>query len=107
MTAEAYPEPLTPLARDEVDARHAFEQARRQVLLSGKCPKVSRNGWTVGEQTAWVERQVEDLKFAADKATAVGRRRRIGSGRCLPKRRSADLFSASVRASYEMAGVSR
>jgi hypothetical protein len=34
-------------------------------------PKASRNGWTVGEQTAWVERHVEDLKFAAGKATAV------------------------------------
>jgi hypothetical protein len=59
-------------ARDvEVDARHAYERARRRALLSDKSPKVTRGGYTVAEQTAWVEQEVEDLKFVADKATVT------------------------------------
>src|SRR6516165_9019872 len=51
-------------ARDgEVDARHEYDRARRKVLLSEKSPKVTRGGFTVGEQSAWVEEQCADLKF--------------------------------------------
>ena len=63
-------------ARDaEVDARHEFDRARRRALLSGECPG-HPGGWTVAEQTAWVEREgvereVEDLEFAARKATVI------------------------------------
>jgi hypothetical protein len=94
MTAQAYAEPLTPLAveaklrqlvndlaraqvvlreaRDaEVDARHEYDRARRRALLSDKSPKVTRGGYTVAEQSAWVDEQCADLKLAADKATVI------------------------------------
>ena len=59
-------------ARDlEVDARHEYDRARRRALLSDKSPKVTRGGYTVAEQAAWVDEQCADLKFAADKATVV------------------------------------
>ena len=50
-------------ARDlEVDARHEYERARRRALLSDKSPKVTRGGYTVAEQSAWVDEQCADLK---------------------------------------------
>src|SRR2546423_168184 len=43
-------------ARDaEVDARHEYDRTRRRALLSDKSPKVTRGGYTVAEQSAWVE----------------------------------------------------
>jgi hypothetical protein len=59
-------------ARDaEVDAKHAWDRGRRRALLSGECPKVTRNGWTTSERDAWVDDQVGDLRFDYDRATVV------------------------------------
>jgi hypothetical protein len=45
-------------ARDaEVDARHEYDRARRRALLSDKSPKVTRGGYTVAEQAAWVDEE--------------------------------------------------
>jgi hypothetical protein len=63
-------------ARDaEVDARHDYDRARRRALLSDKSPKVTRGGYTVAEQAAWVDEQCADLKFASAKVTKVSRSR--------------------------------
>jgi hypothetical protein len=94
-------------ARDaEVDARHEYDRARRRALLSDKSPKVSRGGYTVAEQSAWVDEQCAALRFAADKAT-VTREAAVDHLRVLLAQ--AELvrsLGASVRQAYELAGTS-
>lgn len=42
-------------ARDEeVAAKHIYERAYRKVILSGDCPRVTRDGYTAAERDAWV-----------------------------------------------------
>jgi hypothetical protein len=93
-------------ARDlEVDARHEYDRARRRALLSEKSPKVTRGGYTVAEQSAWVDEQCADLKFAADKATVV---REAAIDRLRVLLAQAEIvrsLGASVRQSYELAGA--
>jgi hypothetical protein len=93
-------------ARDlEVDARHDYDRAKRRALLSEKSPKVTRGGYTVAEQTAWVEQQCEDLKFAADKATVVREAAQDHLRVLLAQAEIVRSLAASVRQAYEMAGV--
>jgi hypothetical protein len=122
------PEPLTPLsveqklrqlvndlararvvlreARDlEVDARHEHDRARRRALLSDKSPKVTRGGYTVAEQSAWVDQQCEDLKLAADKATVVREAAQDRLRVLLAQAEIVRSLGASVRQAYEMAGM--
>jgi hypothetical protein len=93
-------------ARDaEVDARHEYDRARRRALLSDKSPKVTRGGYTVAEQSAWVDEQCADLKFSADKATAV---REAAQDRLRVLLAQAEIvcsLGASVRQAFEMAGT--
>jgi hypothetical protein len=93
-------------ARDlEVDARHEFDRARRRALLSEKSPKVTRGGYTVAEQAAWVDEQCSDLKFAADKATVV-REAAVDHLRVLlAQAEIVRSLGASVRQAYELAGA--
>ena len=93
-------------ARDlEVDARHEYDRARRRAILSDKSPKVTRGGYTVAEQTAWVEQQCEDLKFAADKATVI-REAAVDHLRVLlAQAEIVRSLGASVRQAYELAGT--
>lgn len=123
------PEPLTPLsveaklrhlvtelshaqialrqARDlEVDTRHEYDRARRRALLSEKSPKVTRGGYTVAEQAAWVEGECADLKFAADKATVVREAAQDRLRVLLAQAEIVRSLGASVRQAYEMAGAS-
>lgn len=121
------PEPLTPLdveaklrglvndlaraqatlrdARDgEVDARHEYERARRRALLSDKSPKVTRGGYTVAEQSAWVDDQCADLKLTADKATVIREAAQDRLRVLLAQAEIVRSLGASVRQAYEMAG---
>jgi hypothetical protein len=122
------PEPLTPLAveaklrslvtdlsmaqialrqaRDlEVDKRHEYDRARRRALLSEKSPKVTRGGYTVAEQTAWVDDQCNDLKFSADKATVVREAAQDRLRVLLAQAEIVRSLGASVRQAFDMAGV--
>jgi hypothetical protein len=94
-------------ARDaQADARHEYDRARRQALLSEKSPKVTRGGYTVAEQAAWVDEECADLKFAADKAAVV---REAAVDRLRVTLAQAGIvrsLGASVRQAFEMAGVS-
>ena len=93
-------------ARDaEVDARHEHERARRRALLSEKSPKVTRGGYTVAEQSAWVDEQCDDLKFAADKATVIREAAQDRLRVLLAQAEIVRSLGASVRTAYEMAGV--
>ena len=121
------PEPLTPLAveaklrhlvtelsqaqialrqaRDlEVDARHEYDRARRRALLSEKSPKVTRGGYTVAEQAAWVEGECADLKFGADKATVVREAAQDRLRVLLAQAEIVRSLGASVRQAYDVAG---
>lgn len=94
-------------ARDlEVDARHEYERARRRALLSEKSPKVTRGGYTVAEQTAWVDDQCDDLKFAADKATVVREAAQDRLRVLLAQGEIVRSLGASVRQAFDMAGAS-
>jgi multidrug efflux pump subunit AcrA (membrane-fusion protein) len=93
-------------ARDlEVDARHEHDRARRRALLSEKSPKVTRGGYTTAERDAWVDDQVADLRFAADKATVV-REAAVEQLRVLlAQAEIVRSLGASVRQAYELAGA--
>ena len=122
------PEPLTPLAveaklrrlvtelsqaqmalrqaRDlEVDARHEYDRAKRRALLSEKSPKVTRGGYTVAEQSAWVDEQCADLKFGADKATVVREAAQDRLRVLLAQAEIVRSLGASVRQAFDMAGA--
>ena len=121
------PEPLTPLdveaklralvtdlsraqaalrqARDEeVDKRHEYDRARRRALLSDKSPKVTRGGYTVAEQSAWVDEECSDLKLASDKATVIREAAQDRLRVLLAQAEIVRSLGASVRQAYEMAG---
>ena len=123
------PEPLTPVAveaklrhlvtelsqaqialrqaRDlEVDKRHEYDRARRKALLSEKSPKVTRGGYTVAEQAAWVEGECADLKFDADKATVIREAAQDRLRVLLAQAEIVRSLGASVRTAYETAGAS-
>jgi len=123
------PEPLTPIAveaklrhlvtelsqaqislrqaRDlEVDARHEHDRARRRALLSDKSPKVTRGGYTVAEQSAWVDDQCADLKFAADKAAVIREAAQDRLRVLLAQAEIVRSLGASVRQAFELAGAS-
>ena len=49
-------EKLLAEARDaEVEAEIAYQAARRRLLLSDNCPKVTRGGVTVADRDAWID----------------------------------------------------
>lgn len=121
------PEPLTPLsvesklrslvtelsraqqalrqARDgEVDKRHDYERAKRRALLGEKAPKVTRGGYTVAEQTAWVDTECSDLKYDADKATVIREAAQDHLRVLLAQSEIVRSLGASVRQAYETAG---
>lgn len=54
--------------RAEVRARSAYKAERRKALLSGDCPKPSRDGHTVAYRDAWVEEQAAKAEWAYDVA---------------------------------------
>jgi HJR/Mrr/RecB family endonuclease len=94
-------------ARDlEVDARHEYDRAKRRALLSEKSPKVTRGGYTVAEQTAWVDDQCSDLKLKSDKATVVREAAQDQLRVLLAQAEIVRSLGASVRQAYDMAGVS-
>lgn len=93
-------------ARDlEVDARHEHERARRRALLSDKAPKVTRGGYTVAEQSAWVDDQCDGLKFSADKATVVREAAQDRLRVLLAQAEIVRSLGASVRQAYDLAGT--
>jgi len=93
-------------ARDEeVDKRHEYDRARRRALLSDKSPKVTRGGYTVAEQAAWVEGECADLKYDADKATVVREAAQDRLRVLLAQAEIVRSLGASVRQAYELAGV--
>jgi hypothetical protein len=89
----------------EVDAKHAYQSARRRALLSGDCPKVTRGGYTTAERDAWVEEQVADLEKAFDLAEV---KRKTAEDHLRTVRDQAVVVATlakSVNTAYQMAGA--
>lgn len=55
----------------EVEARHDLNRAKRRAVLSGRAPRVARDGATAAERDAWVEDQVDAEQVAHDRAVAA------------------------------------
>jgi hypothetical protein len=92
-------------ARDgEVDARHEYDRAKRRALLSEKSPRVTRGGYTVAEQSAWVDEQCADLKFTADKATVIREAAQDRLRVLLAQAEIVRSLGASVRQAFDLAG---
>lgn len=57
-------------ARDvEVDAKHAFESARRVAFFSPDCPRPERGGYTVADREAYIERATAEQRQAYEIAS--------------------------------------
>ncbi|MFI6228566.1 hypothetical protein ACIBCR_14795 [Micromonospora echinospora] len=55
----------------EVDAKHAFEKARREAFFSPDCPKPERGGYTVADREAHIERATASERQAYELASAA------------------------------------
>ncbi|GAA2861047.1 hypothetical protein [Nonomuraea rubra] len=95
-------------ARDaEVDAKHAYEAAKRRAMFSGDCPKVTRGGFTTAERDAWVDEQAAGQRYHYDIAVA---KREAAQDHLRVVRDQAEIvrsLGASVRQAYEIAGSGR
>jgi hypothetical protein len=90
---------------DEVDAKHAYQSARRRALLSADCPKVTRGGYTTAERDAWVDEQVAELEKVFDLAEV---KRKTAEDHLRTVRDQSVVVTAlakSVNTAYQMAGV--
>lgn len=89
----------------EVDAKHAYQSARRRALLSSDCPKVTRGGYTTAERDAWVDDQAAELEMAFDRAEAT---RKAAEDHLRTTRDQAVVVATlakSVNTAYQMAGA--
>lgn len=95
-------------ARDaEVNAKHAFEAAKRRALFSGDCPKVARGGYTTADRDAWVDEQVQTQRYQYDVAVA---KREAGQDHLRVVRDQSMIVMAlanSIRTAYQVAGSGR
>lgn len=55
----------------ELKAKKAYRIARTEALLGGECPRVGRDGATVAERDAWVDRRTEDELSAYEAAKVM------------------------------------
>ncbi|MET8278219.1 hypothetical protein [Micromonospora sp. NPDC005174] len=55
----------------EVDAKHAFESAKRAAFFAPDCPKPERGGYTVADREAHIERATVEQRQAYEIATAT------------------------------------
>jgi hypothetical protein len=93
-------------ARDiELDKKTAWERARRRLLLSADCPKMSGPGAvSAAERDAWVDDQIDDLALAHQVAKVA---RESAQEHMRTLKEQAELvrsLGASVRQAYDLAG---
>lgn len=88
----------------EVDAKHAYEAAKRRAMFSPHCPKVARGGYTTADRDAWVDEQVADQRHQYDLAVA---KREAAQDHLRVTRDQAMIVMAlanSIRAAYQVSG---
>lgn len=94
-------------ARDaEVEAEIAYQTAKRRLLLSEDCPKVSRGSVTVADRDAWIDNECAD-EWMAYRITQVKCQAAQDHVRTVRDVASTVQSIASlVRQAFSMAGVS-
>lgn len=89
----------------EVEAKHAYERARRAALMSAQCPRVTRGGYTVADRDAWVDEQCDGQRQAYELAMVA----RQASEDLMRLRRDQSLIVMSlarqVETAYNMSGL--
>ena len=88
----------------EVDAKHAWERARRRAILGEQSPKVTRGGYTTADRDAWVDDQVSDLKFDYDKSTVTREAAQDHLRVLMAQAEVVRSLGASVRQAFDLAG---
>jgi hypothetical protein len=91
----------------EVRAKHTFEAARRQALLSDDCPKVARGAVTTAERDAWVDERIKHERWKYELAEV---RRETAQDHMKVVRDQAMIVMSlgnSVRTAYNVAGSGR
>lgn len=96
------------LARnEEVRAKHAYNAARRAVLMSPDCPKVSRGSVTTADRDAWVDEKVRDecwkYELAEVKREAAQDHLRVVRDQAV----IVMAIASSIRTAYNVAGSGR
>lgn len=91
----------------EVEAKHAYQAARRQAIFDADCPKVTRGGYTTADRDAWVEDRAAQQQHRYDLAVAA---REAAQEHLRVVRDQAMVVMAlgkSVTAAYAVAGTGR
>lgn len=90
----------------EVDAKHAYEAARRQAGFDRDCPRVERGGATVDVRKQWIDDRCADEQRAYDVAVA-GREAAQDHHRTVRDQAMVAMaLLRSVTTAYNMSGVS-
>lgn len=97
---------LADARRAEVHAEVAYRKARAIAHHDPDCPRPARGGVTVGERDAWIDDHAEDEWVTLHIAQVEREICQDGLRSLLAQSEVVRSLSASVRASYEMAGHS-
>jgi len=94
-------------ARDtEVDAKHAYEAARRQAGFDKDCPRVERGGATVDVRKQWIDDKCAKEQRAYDVAVAAREGAQDHHRTVRDQAMVAMALLRSVTTAYNMSGVS-
>jgi hypothetical protein len=94
-------------ARDsETDAEIAYKRVYRRAMLSPKCPKVTRGGFTVTERDAWVDEEcaAEWERYRLAQTACQAAQDHVRSVRDIAV--AVQSIGALVRTGYSVAGAS-
>jgi hypothetical protein len=94
-------------ARDaEVDAKHAYEAARRRAGFDKDCPRVERGGATVDMRKDWIEDRCAEEGRTYDLKTAAREAAQDHHRTVRDQAMVAMALLRSVTTAYNMSGVS-
>lgn len=94
-------------ARDaEVEAKHAYEAARRRAGFDRDCPRVERGGATVDMRKQWIEDRCADEGRTYDIKTAAREAAQDHHRTVRDQAMVAMALLRSVTTAYNMSGVS-
>lgn len=93
-------------ARDaEVNAKHAYEAARRRAGFDRECPRVERGGATVDVRKQWIDDKCADEQRAYDVAVAAREGAQDHHRTVRDQAMVAMALLRSVTTAYNMSGV--
>lgn len=89
----------------EVAAKKAYRVAKTEALLGGESPRVGRDGATVAERDAWVDRQTEEELSALEAAKVMTENAKDYLTTVKEQGSLIQSQHKSVMQAYQMAGV--